>query len=358
MAATRFQSFVADLSRVQGPAPQHEGKKAAKDDKEDKENGSPNQHSHGRAPSVLEGLTSLWAVHEAWEGLEGAGATLVKPLGKADEGARKEMLAICKAVREELASADAAKPNEKQRMGGALACLLMHVGVAQLGEATGEEESDDEEEGEGDSLLRDLCTCYKDLTAGKKGKKDADVDPLAVLADGCVSLLLASGDGATVRGLRDVSKRAWGAVCGSTPLTAEALNVLVNVVCGEAEDKEEEGEHGHEHSDEEESEDEDEEDDEEDEMEVETPIKVAKKGGESSDDEDEDVEDTEVVGGDELMAVLTGSKDPEGAERAFAAMMALRKETRQGSKNDRIERERAGLQVRTPLTRLPISIPA
>lgn len=328
MAVARFQSLVADLSRPQR--------------QEGEESGA------GRAGAALvEGMESLWLVHEAWQGLEAHGAVLAQPLGEQARESRSKMLEAYAAIHEQLGGKGGGKADEgRARMMAALASLMLHVGVAQLGQ---EEAAEDDEEAE--DMLGDVCRCVGELLEGKTG---GDVDPMAVLADVCVSLLAASGDGATVRGLRDVIRKAWGAACGSCPLTKEALAVLLDVVCpgratenGEAVEEEEED--GEEMEQDEEGSDDDE-DDESEGMEEEaaspSPRKKKAKGGEEESDSSDEDEDEEVIDADELLDVLGGSKDPEGAANAFEAMMALKKEARQGAKNDRIERERAKLQVR------------
>lgn len=317
----------------------------------------------------------LWAVHEAVEGLEGRGAVLAVPLSEGARAARDTMLDL---VREIKAGAG------EERMSAAFAALIMQVGMHQLrvpssSSAAGEE---GEEEVEDDGVLGDLCRCYRDLTRQRKGKgkgqkkasskgtkkkgaeeEDEAVDAMAVLADVCVSALSsASGrDAVAVRGLREVIRKAWGLVCGSCPLSRQALDVLLGVVCKTSAGEGDEGEGGDgSESDEREEEDGDDEDgDEEDEAlaALDRALKAAgmptnekeKEAGASDDGGDSSSGDEEgsiVVDGTDAAAFLEvlGGRDEHQAH--LESMLAHRQQHRQGTKTSRFERERGALQLR------------
>ena len=322
------------------------------------------------------GLAWLWAVHSAWEALEGKGAVLAAPLGDGARAARASMLKLVGEIR-------ARGEKEEDRMAAAFAALIMQVGLHQLRIPAGGEEGGGDDDDDDEGVLGDLCRCYGDLARqqeeqeqakakakrparGKKAKAaqeeeeaeaEAAVDAMAVLADVCVSALSsASGrEGVAVRGLRDVIRKAWGLVCNSCPLTRPALDVLLGVVCkapaggAEGEEEEEEEEEGSE------GEEENEEEDEEALAALDRVLKSAgvstteDGSGSSSEGEgkgDDDEEESVVVDANDTAAfleVLGGRDEHQGH---LEAMLALKREHRQGSKTSRAERERAALQLR------------
>ncbi len=298
----------------------------------------------------LGSLGWLWATHEAWRGLEGAGAELAHPLSGAGQEARATMLGLVGDIRARVAK-------EEDKMAAAFAALIMQIGLHQLSLT---------ERGDEEDFLGDLCRCYGDLVGKaaaskdektKKGKKqqqqeeDDEVDAMAVLADVCIGALSTTQEGMAVRGLRDVIRKAWALVCTSCPLTRPALDVLLGVVCDVSASAEEEEDSDDEGSSSEED------DDEDDEAALATLDKALKSAGvsveeegsdseEESGEEENEEEDEIMVDANDSAAFrrLMGGEDENQAH--LDHMLALRQSNGQGSKESRLEAERLSLQHR------------
>jgi hypothetical protein len=175
-------------------------------------------------------LVWLWNVHKAWDALEARKARLVRPLTEDEEAIRGRTLRLVGPM-VEAGSTTGQCPS--------FAALLLHVGLLLL--EPGQDKG---------LLLDDHCKCYEHLVAGLEAPEG--VDSMAVSADACVSLLGSGEQGAVIRGLREVVKRAWVAVCKARTLSWPTIEVFLSVTCPGSVSAQDGEQSGGEHSEEEE----------------------------------------------------------------------------------------------------------
>ncbi|CAM9543701.1 unnamed protein product, partial [Chrysoparadoxa australica] len=176
-------------------------------------------------------LEVLWGLHTRWSALDKS-ASLAGPLSEDDAAARKNLLKLVKKLRkagDRSGSNSSSSSSSSSKLGSAFAALLMQVGLQMLG---GEEANMAE-------YVDDLIEVYNrmvDKAAGAADdEEDETADPLAVLADVLLSIMAAPSRH-TARGVRETAKRAWGVVCGMRDMTLDALETLMDTVCGTGEE--------------------------------------------------------------------------------------------------------------------------
>eukprot|EP00611_Tribonema_gayanum_P029697 TRINITY_DN802_c0_g1_i1.p1 TRINITY_DN802_c0_g1~~TRINITY_DN802_c0_g1_i1.p1 ORF type:complete len:1151 (-),score=461.40 TRINITY_DN802_c0_g1_i1:77-3088(-) len=303
--------------------------------------------SESESEGVLE---TLYGLHLAWSDLH-KGRALLHELKEEDAAARKAMLKAVKGIR-------SAHGQAADKLSSAFAVLMMHVGFLPLSPEADVETHD---------FLNDLLETYKRMSAATAADTAAAAaaasdDPMAVLADLLIAMMAIPGLHA-VRGMREVAKRAWGAVCACQSMTPAALECIIAAVCGD--DKTDEDDAGEDGEDDDSDDDGDSDTDGEDDSAGESkgegdntkqkrkrglktppgdgrpakrtippPQPVESDGGSSdSDGGAADDSDEEMIGGSDIEGLLgsdgeDGIQHHEGADAALAAMLNLKRGSR------------------------------
>ncbi|CAM9128612.1 unnamed protein product [Choristocarpus tenellus] len=303
-------------------------------------------------------LEALWGLHQTWVRLEAGGKHLAKDMRvKGEEReAWEAMLRVVERIKE------GKKGNQKgglDKISSAFAGMLLLVGLYLLDGSKGE--GGGRQGGERATHITDLIETYSRMAGISDGDDDEDEeedgdgepDPLAMLADILIAVV-SEPSTHSVKSLRDVSRRVWGMVCGTQPLTKSALETLLVAVCGEEEVEEEEDE-GDDMEDSEEEEGESPGEGKGDKDSGKVAVEVMAEESDKSDDEDEYKNEDEdgddiVVDPSELEALLAGEEEEEGglahhagADKALGALLGLK---RAGRKKGVLLAERQRNQIR------------